>query len=335
VLADRLLGPDDAATRLEVRRTDFDYCLAAGWIEPETHVSVRVGRRRRIVVALYRRADVDRLLQLPGVDWEAVRSCRPGDPSPLREHARRPATRARVVHAFCRELAAQYDVEVWAFYDGGGDHWEIDWTRNADGQPDRDEVERAITGHPGAARHRQALLLGTEVGRAVRWARAMLEPGAAVIVDTETTDQGGAVCEIAVVDTAGHILLDTLVDPSCPIQPDATWVHGITNSDVAGAPGWEAVLPRLLEVTRDRRILAYNVDFDRGVVLADTRRHDLEPEQLAAAVHWSCLMGARCTGERAWGRLALYGPHRALGDCLAALEFLRAIAVSPGAEDGH
>jgi Exonuclease len=335
ILADRLLGPDQAAARLEVRRTDFEYCLAAGWIEPETHISVRVGRRRRIAVSLYRTADVDRLLELPGVDWEAVRACHPGALSPLRQHARLPATRARVVHAFCRELAARWDVDVWAFYDGAGDQWEIDWARDRDGQPDRDEVERAIAAHPGAARHRRSLMLGTGVGRAIRWARAMLEPGAAVILDTETTDLPGPVCEIAVVDTTGEVLLDTLVDPGQPISPEATWVHGIADADVAGAPSWAEVLPRLAEVTRGRRVLAYNADFDRGVVLADTCRHGLEPEHLADAGRWSCLMHARSMRERAWGRLALYGPHRALGDCRAALAVLREIAASPRGGGGH
>jgi hypothetical protein len=335
IQADRLLGPDEASARLEIRRTDFEYCLAAGWIEPETHISVRVGRRRRIAVSLYRTADVDRLLELPGVDWEAVRACRPGELSPLREHARLPATRARIVHAFCRELAARWDVDVWTFYDGSSDQWEFDWARNGEGQPDRDELERAVAAHPGTARHRQSLVLGTEVGRTIRWARAMLEPGAAVILDTETTDLPGPICELAVIDTTGEVLLDTLVDPGQAIAPDATWVHGITDADVSGAPSWTEVLPRLLDATRGRKILAYNADFDRQVVLADTSRLGLEPGHLADGDRWSCLMHARGLRERAWGRLALYGPHRALGDCRAALEVLLGIAAGhAGSREG-
>jgi DNA polymerase-3 subunit epsilon len=111
-------------------------------------------------------------------------------------------------------------------------------------------------------------------------------------------------------------------------------VHGITDDDVAGAPGWEQVLPRLLEVTRDRQVLAYNADFDRSVVAADTRRHGLEPAHLADRNRWSCLMEARADRNRSGRRLALYGPHRALGDCRAALEVLRAIAASPAATRG-
>lgn len=194
---------------------------------------------------------------------------------------------------------------------------------NRDGEPSRDQVERAVAEYPGAARHAGDLVLVTETGAAIRWARAMLEPGAAVILDTETVDLGGPICEIAVIDTAGEVLLDQLVDPGEPISPAGTWVHGITDADVAGAPRWDRVLPR------DRHVLAYNADFDRGVVLADTRRHGLHPGRLVEAGRWSCLMRARSDRHRSGRRLALYGPHRALGDCQAALEVLRAIAAAP------
>lgn len=95
VEADRLVGPDQAAGRLEVRRTDWDYCVAAGWIEPRRWISVQVGRHREVGVPLYRTGDVDALRELPGVDWEAVRACRPGEPSPLRAFARRREGAAR------------------------------------------------------------------------------------------------------------------------------------------------------------------------------------------------------------------------------------------------
>jgi len=43
----------------------------------------------------------------------------------------------------------------------------------------------------------------------------MLSPGRAVVIDCKTTDLTGAVCEIAVVDTCGQILLSTLINPFC------------------------------------------------------------------------------------------------------------------------
>ena len=45
-------------------------------------------------------------------------------------------------------------------------------------------------------------------------------------------------------------------------------------------------------------------------------------------------MQARSERLRTGRRLPLYGPHRALGDCLAALDVLREIAASPAGAHG-
>jgi DNA polymerase III epsilon subunit-like protein len=330
LLADRLIGPEQSAQRLEVRRTDFDYVVAAGWLQPRRYAEVEVGRYRTVSVPLFRVGDVDALLELPGVDWEAVRACRPGQPSPLREYARLPATRAQVVHAFCTELAARYQVEVWALYRGSADLWEIDWERTTAGEPTRDQVTAALASHPGADRHRENIRIDTEAGAAMRWARAMLEPGAAVILDTETTDLYGPVCELAVIDTSGQVLLDTLVNPGCPIELEAFHVHGISDQDVADAPRWTEVLPRLLEVTAGRQILAYNADYDMCVVVGDSRRYGLAPAHLDEPQRWGCLMRARSDWSRTRRRLALGGSHCALGDAHAALDCLRTMTEGTG-----
>ena len=59
------------------RRTDFDYAVAAGWITPAACGQSQITRRRAVDVPLYRVRDVEALLELPGVDWEAVRAARP------------------------------------------------------------------------------------------------------------------------------------------------------------------------------------------------------------------------------------------------------------------
>jgi hypothetical protein len=325
VAADRLIGPEQAAARLEVRRTDWDYAVAAGWIAPRDYAFMEVGWRRTVTVPLYRAADVEGLLQLPGVDWDTVRGCRPGEPSPLREFARRPPTRAQVVRSWCAELAARFGVEVWAVYLGGPDRWEVDWERDGAAQPTRDQVLTSLEEHVSAAGYRGDIRIDTEAGAAIRWARAMLEPGAAVILDTETTDLPGAVCELGVLDTDGTVLLDTLVDPGRPISSGARAVHGISDADVAGAPTWDRVLPRLLEVTRGRQVLAYNADFDQGVVVADCQRRGLDAAHLAERERWGCLMQARSDWRRTWRWMPLWGRHRAIGDCEAALDVLRAM----------
>lgn len=160
--------------------------------------------------------------------------------------------------------------------------------------------------------------------RARGWARRMWRSHA-VIIDTETTDLHGAICEIAAVAADGTILLDTLINPGCPIAPDATAVHGITDQHVALAPTLDAILPQLLRVTQGRPVLAYNAPYDRDALRADAQRLSLDLGHLAQAVTWGCLMRARSarTGEP-WIRLE--AGHRALGDAQAARLLLHKLA---------
>lgn len=124
------------------------------------------------------------------------------------------------------------------------DRWELDWEPTEAGEPSIDQVTAAIAADPVVSHYRPEIELATEGGAAVRWARAMRVPGAAVVLDTETTDLPGAVCELAVVDAAtGATLIDTLVKPQTPITLGAHWVHGISDADLVDAPPWPQVLP--------------------------------------------------------------------------------------------
>lgn len=83
--ADRLVNADGAAALLGVARRHFDICVEAGWIEPKSHVTVRLQRRRTVQVPQYRTGDVEALLARPDVDWAAVRETPKGKRSPLRD----------------------------------------------------------------------------------------------------------------------------------------------------------------------------------------------------------------------------------------------------------
>lgn len=126
----------------------------------------------------------------------------------------------------------------------------------------------------------------------ITWeARELLEPGRAVVLDTETTDLHGRTVEIAVIDAAtGKKLMDTLVNPGTPISNGAWWVHGITDEMVADARPFEKILPRLR--TKDRTVLAYNAVFDRTLVLGDIARAGKKPMHLKPWNNWYCLMEA-------------------------------------------
>ncbi|MFE0007194.1 3'-5' exonuclease [Streptomyces erythrochromogenes] len=95
----------------------------------------------------------------------------------------------------------------------------------------------------------------------------MLQPGVACVLDVETTGllSEDRVIEVAAVDAHdGSVLIDTLVHPGpgITIPAGATRVHGITDSMVADARAWSAVLPEVLAAVGERVVLAYNSDFD-------------------------------------------------------------------------
>lgn len=324
----RLLGPEQAAQHLEIRRVDLDYCVEAGWVGPYTHTWIQVGRYKEVKVPLFKAGDLDAMLEIPGIDWEEVRATKPGRPSPLREFAQLGPSRAKMLHAFADQLGERYGVAGWARYHNARDSWTLNWLPDAAGGPTSEQVRQLLNADPVMAQYDVELL--SDPIATVHWARRMLQPGAAVVLDTETTDLPGSIVEVAVVDCAsGEVLLDTLVNPPTPISPGATAVHGITDADVVDAPTWETVLPDLLRATEGRTVLAYNEAFDRGCVVDDCQRLGLKAGHLGKRATWDCVMQARSDweGMRSW--LALGGDHRALGDAQSALGVLHELAEPP------
>ena len=316
---------------LEIRYpSDWKYVEAAGWIRPADTYEREVGRHRTVTVTLYRLGDVRAVRDMPGVDWESVRGLPKGAVSPLREYAALAPTRAAVVKGFAQGLADRHRTTVWAWsspYSGG---WELDWER-VDGAPTQQDVLRELFADPATATYASEITLCPAWGEVTRIARELLQPDAAVIIDTETTDLPGQTVEIAAIDAAtGKKLMNTLVKPTEPISDGARWVHGITDEMVAEARPFEKVLPRLRTVTKGKTICAYNADFDRGVVLGDVRRAGKKPMHLEPENSWFCLMEAYkdWTGSFRWLRLG--GRHRALGDCESARKVLIEMSTGRG-----
>jgi hypothetical protein len=86
VAADTPLGPEQAATRLRVRRADFDHMVRLGWVRSPQSIEVRFGTSRAgaVDVALYTTASVDAVPAAhPEVDWEHLRAVEKGRRSPL------------------------------------------------------------------------------------------------------------------------------------------------------------------------------------------------------------------------------------------------------------
>ncbi len=87
-----------------------------------------------------------------------------------------------------------------------------------------------------------------------------------LFLDTETTDLSDMdeVCEIAVVDLEGQVLINSLVKPTKLIPASTSAIHGITDELVKDAPMFGDLLPRLEEILRSRTVLVYNLEFDEG-----------------------------------------------------------------------
>ena len=159
-------------------------------------------------------------------------------------------------------------------------------------------------------------------------------PGRTVYMDTETTGLyggcGDELLELALVDDAGNVLLDSLVKPDRHTEwPEAQAIHGITPADVMNAPSLESLLPRLLAVIEDAGTLViYNAGFDLAF-LPDAVRpvasnkalcamhafslHAGEWDERRQSYRWHKLGVAACAAGHRWEGSA----HRARADALA------------------
>lgn len=142
---------------------------------------------------------------------------------------------------------------------------------------------------------------------AIRWAAAVAERMDVLYLDTETTGLGHAdeVVDIAAIDNAGRVLLDTLVRPRRPIPPSSTAIHGIDDRLVRTAPEWPAVYAHLIDLLSTyRHLVVYNADFDRRLIRQTCVAHALHRPQ----AHWHCAMKqyAAFVGDRS----SPYGGYR-------------------------
>jgi hypothetical protein len=196
--------------------------------------------------------------------------------------------------------------------------------------------------------------------RAIEDAGNWLADPRTLILDTETTDLHGYICEIAIIDVAGNVILNTLVNPQVPISPEASAIHGHTAESLAGALRFDQIVTTLFDIIAGRRVVIYNQGFDTAILRNELRRWYgamwdshlarspeerrlwIEKQILETMLHttWGCAMMAYSDyvgdwnhrhGNNRWQRLP-GGDHSALGDCQATLEVLKTIAKAAEAE---
>lgn len=103
--------------------------------------------------------------------------------------------------------------------------------------------------------------------RAIAWAKLVLDTPGAVILDSETTGlyDEAQIVQLAIIDTQGQTLFDSLLRPSVEIESGAAAVHGLTMDALANAPTIADIWPEVRSILdRAERIVVYNAEFDHG-----------------------------------------------------------------------
>lgn len=109
-----------------------------------------------------------------------------------------------------------------------------------------------------------------EVDDAILWARRLLSNPAVLILDTETTNLHGYVCEIGIIRIDGSVVYEALINPQATIE--ATHIHGISQAMVASAPTFADIEPELRRLLHGKTVVVYNAAYDSGVLRDEVKR---------------------------------------------------------------
>ena len=128
----------------------------------------------------------------------------------------------------------------------------------------QEEIQKAI------GKAKRIPYLEPTTGSVLDFASATDDKRELVVIDTETTGTDPKMAdllEVAAVKVKGTEIVDrwsTFVNPGRPIVGNQ--MHGITDSDVAGAPSPKEAADQLLAFVGDAKIVGHNVGFDLGFI---------------------------------------------------------------------
>ncbi len=174
-----------------------------------------------------------------------------------------------------------------------------------------------------------------------------------VVLDTETTglsDHPDAqVVEVGIVGRDGQVLFQSLIKPDITMPAAASEIHGLTDADLASAPPLAEVWSDIVQILTTHEIYCYNVEFDRGMLLASAARFNLViPKAVRNPQRWHCVMldyacyhGEWSSYWEKWKYQDLFTAcwtlhvagndyHRAVGDAQNTLGVMRALAARSG-----
>lgn len=162
--------------------------------------------------------------------------------------------------------------------------------------------------------------------------KELVESGDCVVVDTETTDLNGHVCQIAVLSATGETLLDTLVKPPVEITAEATAVHGITNEMVADSPDLPLLEKEIERLVDGKTIIGWNVEYDLDALNLDLdlsiSRYEDAMEAFSPifgewnSYHQNYKWQKLTTAAQYYG-ISTNGAHSAIDDCRMTLEVVK------------
>lgn len=165
-----------------------------------------------------------------------------------------------------------------------------------------------------------------------------------VVLDTETSglDSTAEIVQIAIIDSQGNVLLDTLVKPTRPIPTDASRIHGIFDENVKDALAWKDTLSHVEYLIKDRDVVIYNADFDIRLMRQSAKAVDIEWARGLGFWHCAMLAYAEYYGDwndyrqsYHWQRLSdaceqqsipVINAHNALADCQMTLALVKKMA---------
>ncbi len=155
----------------------------------------------------------------------------------------------------------------------------------------------------------------------------------ALIIDTETVGAGPQIeiIEVALCDSRGEIVFDTLVRPTFNPLPAPSRHTRFAREEFESAPHWPDVWPRLAPLIEGKLLIAYNAAFDRRALAATCARFRqssaergwrdaLQLVKQALGTKKSLTLSDACARYGVEG-----GNHRAARDVLAVYVLLKAV----------